>query len=146
MRIEYAFQFIFRLLNHVSYSEEECRTKHVFPSSSFYVQLRNDAVMANIFFINQLLQIWFKGWRREEIEKIDASKSGPERKAALVGLLEQESYLIASIERHRIKASKENKESNIKKFLDKVSKWINFIYPLIWVGTWKRRRRRWQME
>ena len=60
------------------------------------------------------------GWRREEIAKIDASKSGPERKAALVGLLEQESYLIASIERHRIKANKENKEHSIKKFLDKV--------------------------
>ena len=60
------------------------------------------------------------GWRREEIEKIDTSKSGPERKAALVGLLEQESYLIASIEKHRIKANKENKENSIKKFLDKV--------------------------
>ena len=59
------------------------------------------------------------GWRREEIEKIDTSKSGPERKAALVGLLEQESYLIASIEKHRIKANKENKENGIKTFLDK---------------------------
>ena len=66
------------------------------------------------------MDFFCKGWRREEIEKIDIAHSGPERKAALVGLLEQESYLIASIERHKIKANKENKESSIKQFLHKV--------------------------
>ena len=69
----------------------------------------------------------FPGWRREEIEKIDSTRAGPERKAALVGLLEQESYLIASIERHRIKANKENKESSIKKFLDTVRSLCMYI-------------------
>ncbi len=69
------------------------------------------------------------GWRREEVAKIDEAHSGPERKAALVGLLEQESYLIASIERHRIKANHENKESSIKKFLDTVRlSFVQYIF------------------
>ena len=63
---------------------------------------------------------FFTEWRLEEIQKINETRSGPERKAALVGLLEQESYLIGSIERHRIKANKTNKDEHVNKFLDKV--------------------------
>ena len=46
--------------------------------------------------------------------------SGPERKAALACLLEQEAYLIASIGRHKTKADVENKEKRNKQFLNKV--------------------------
>ena len=52
--------------------------------------------------------------------RIDELYSGPERKAALVGLLEQEAYLIASIDRHRLAADEENKDKRIKGFLNKV--------------------------
>lgn len=51
---------------------------------------------------------------------IDELHSGPERKAALVGLLEQEAYLIASIDRHKLVADEENKDKRIKNFLNKV--------------------------
>ena len=52
--------------------------------------------------------------------RIDELYSGPERKAALVGLLEQEAYLIASIDRHKLVADDENKDKRIKNFLNKV--------------------------
>lgn len=61
------------------------------------------------------------GWRREETERINEMHSGPERKAALIGLLEQESYLIQSIERHRLNADQENSDKKIRAFLNKVS-------------------------
>ena len=59
-------------------------------------------------------------WRNEEMALIDELHSGPERKAALVGLLEQEAYLIASIDRHKLVADEENKDKRIKNFLNKV--------------------------
>ena len=59
-------------------------------------------------------------WRREELQRIDETTSGPERKAALCALLEQEAQLIASIGRHKIAAGEKNKEQDIKNFLDKV--------------------------
>eukprot|EP00794_Sanderia_malayensis_P007339 gene7339-8159_t len=85
-----------------------------------------------------LLYAALERWRREEIEKINEVHSGPERKAALVGLLEQESYLIASIERHRIKANNENKEKGIKQFLDKAAspkKWKTYDGTMMEVDT-----------
>lgn len=51
---------------------------------------------------------------------IDELYSGPERKAALVGLLEQEAYLIASIDRHKLSADEENRDKRVKNFLNKV--------------------------
>ena len=60
-------------------------------------------------------------WRQEELSRINATTSGPERKAALCALLEQEAQLIASIGRHRLEAGKQNKEDQMKKFLDAVS-------------------------
>ena len=59
-------------------------------------------------------------WRNEEMALIDELYSGPERKAALVGLLEQEAYLISSIDRHKLVADEENKDKRIKNFLNKV--------------------------
>ena len=59
-------------------------------------------------------------WKKEETEKINESMSGPERKAALACLLEQEAYLIASIGRHKLRAGAENKEKRDKQFLNKV--------------------------
>ena len=59
------------------------------------------------------------------MERINANHSGPERKAALVGLLEQETYLIQSIERHRINADQINEEEFIMKTLEKVKLFID---------------------
>lgn len=59
-------------------------------------------------------------WRNEEMALIDELYAGPERKAALVGLLEQEAYLIASIDRHKLAADEENREKRVKNFLNKV--------------------------
>ena len=54
------------------------------------------------------------------MERINTNHSGAERKAALVGLLEQETYLIQSIERHRINADQINEEEFIMRTLEKV--------------------------
>ena len=62
----------------------------------------------------------FQEWRNEEMALIDELYSGPERKAALVGLLEQEAHLIASIDRHKLVADEENKGNRINSFLNKV--------------------------
>ncbi|XP_072050656.1 IQ motif and ubiquitin-like domain-containing protein [Amphiura filiformis] len=60
-------------------------------------------------------------WRQEELETINASLSGPKRKAALCHLLDQETQLIASIGRHKLEADTENKQRAIQKFLDKAA-------------------------
>jgi hypothetical protein len=52
--------------------------------------------------------------------KINASKTGAARKAALAMLVDQEAELIATIERFKIEASKENREKNIQYLLEKV--------------------------
>ena len=62
-------------------------------------------------------------WRLEELRQIDAELDGPERKAALCALLDQEAQLIASIGRHKLEASKDSKEKNIERFLGKVRCW-----------------------
>ncbi|XP_030405003.1 IQ and ubiquitin-like domain-containing protein isoform X2 [Gopherus evgoodei] len=58
-------------------------------------------------------------WRQEEIERINSTFAGAERKAALCALLEQETQLIASIGRHRLNADEENQQKAILFFLDK---------------------------
>ena len=60
-------------------------------------------------------------WRQDELHRINETTAGPERKAALCALLEQEAQLIASIGRHKITAGQENKEEATKRFLDTVS-------------------------
>lgn len=61
-------------------------------------------------------------WRLEELGHINDEFTGPERKAALCALLEQETQLIGSIDRRKIDAYKEGKDKKIMHFLDKVGK------------------------
>ncbi|NXL89633.1 IQUB protein, partial [Alectura lathami] len=58
-------------------------------------------------------------WRQEETEQINRTLTGAERKAALCGLLEEETQLIASIGRHKLNADEENQQKAVLRFLDK---------------------------
>ncbi|XP_069759481.1 IQ motif and ubiquitin-like domain-containing protein isoform X2 [Narcine bancroftii] len=58
-------------------------------------------------------------WKQEELSNINHTLTGPERKAALYTLLEQEAKLIASIGRHRIDAAKETGPKLIQNLLNK---------------------------
>ncbi|XP_070611537.1 IQ motif and ubiquitin-like domain-containing protein [Erythrolamprus reginae] len=58
-------------------------------------------------------------WRQEELEGINNTFTGPERKAALCGLLEKETQLIACIGRHKLEAMEDNHEKAILSFLEK---------------------------
>ncbi|XP_042648465.1 IQ and ubiquitin-like domain-containing protein isoform X1 [Tyto alba] len=58
-------------------------------------------------------------WRQEETEWINRTLTGAERKAALCGLLEKETQLIASIGRHKLNVDEENQQKAILRFLDK---------------------------
>ncbi|KAM6436482.1 IQ motif and ubiquitin-like domain-containing protein isoform 2-T4 [Liasis olivaceus] len=58
-------------------------------------------------------------WRLEELERINSTFTGAERKAALCGLLEKETQLIASIGRQKLNAVEENQEKAILSFLEK---------------------------
>lgn len=64
-------------------------------------------------------------WRLEELERINSTFSGAERKAALCALLEKEAQLIASIGRHKINADELNQQQAIMAFLEKVSEIIS---------------------
>ena len=66
-------------------------------------------------------------WRQEELEEIEKTTTGPERKAALCGLLEKEAELIAGIGQHRLSAGREAQEKAVERFLDAVSR-IHSIY------------------
>lgn len=68
----------------------------------------------------EILYSALEKWRLEELAKINASKTGAARKAALAMLVDQEAELIATIERYKIEASKENKEKQIQQLLDRV--------------------------
>ncbi|XP_077981682.1 IQ motif and ubiquitin-like domain-containing protein [Glandiceps talaboti] len=68
-------------------------------------------------------------WRQEELEVIDSTMTGAQRKAALCHLLDQETQLIAAIGRHKIEAGTENKQKRIQRFLDKCAapkKWKSY--------------------
>ncbi|XP_048463351.1 IQ and ubiquitin-like domain-containing protein isoform X2 [Rhincodon typus] len=58
-------------------------------------------------------------WKQEELSNINRTLTGPERKAALYTLLEQEAQLIASISRHKIDAAKETGPKLIQNLLNK---------------------------
>ena len=60
-------------------------------------------------------------WRQEELERINSTTSGAERKAALCALLEKEAELIAGIGQHRSVAGREASERTVERFLDAVS-------------------------
>lgn len=74
----------------------------------------------------EILYAALEKWKNEELIKINASKTGAARKAALALLLDQEAELIATIERYKIEATKENKEKEIQKLLDHVIIQIKF--------------------
>jgi hypothetical protein len=59
-------------------------------------------------------------WRLEEMNTINETLTGAERKAALCQLLDQETQLIASIGRHKLEADGEQKQKHVQGFLDKV--------------------------
>ena len=61
------------------------------------------------------------------MEEIEKTTTGPERKAALCGLLEKEAELIAGIGQHRLSAGREAQEKAVERFLDAVSR-IHSIY------------------
>eukprot|EP00731_Ephydatia_muelleri_P008636 Em0004g974a len=68
-------------------------------------------------------------WRQDELKHINSSTSGPERKAALCELLEKEAELIASIGRHKNAAHENNREGEMKAFLEKTAapkRWYAF--------------------
>ena len=56
------------------------------------------------------------------MEEIEKTTTGPERKAALCGLLEKEAELIAGIGQHRLSAGREAQEKAVERFLDAVSR------------------------
>jgi IQ and ubiquitin-like domain-containing protein len=68
----------------------------------------------------EILYSALEKWRFEELTKINATKTGASRKAALAMLVDQEAELIATIERYKIEANKENKEKRIQFLLEKV--------------------------
>jgi IQ and ubiquitin-like domain-containing protein len=72
----------------------------------------------------EILYATLERWRLEEIEKINATKTGASRKAALAMLVDQEAELIATIERYKYNASQENKQKQMQFFLDKVSRYL----------------------
>ncbi|XP_043944700.1 IQ and ubiquitin-like domain-containing protein [Protopterus annectens] len=68
-------------------------------------------------------------WRLEEVERINDTLQGAERKAALCALLEQETQLIASIGRHKLDADIENGVKQVMALLNKCAepkKWKAF--------------------
>ncbi|XP_063783249.1 IQ and ubiquitin-like domain-containing protein isoform X2 [Pseudophryne corroboree] len=68
-------------------------------------------------------------WRKEEVERINQTYTGAERKAALCGLLDQETQMISSIGRHKINAGEENHVKVIQSLLNKCcepKKWKAF--------------------
>ncbi len=69
-------------------------------------------------------------WRQDELNRINQTTSGAERKAALCMLLEQETHLIASIGRHKIVANEKGKEIGIKNFLEAVRKQHTYVHVL----------------
>lgn len=74
----------------------------------------------------EILYSALEKWRFEELSKINATKTGAARKAALAMLVDQEAELIGTIERYKIEASKENKEKQIQQLLERMAR------PKIW--------------
>ena len=60
-------------------------------------------------------------WRLEELERINSTLTGAERKAALCMLLDQETQLLAAIDRHKLETGVDNKQQRIQDFLEKVN-------------------------
>ncbi|KAK7499622.1 hypothetical protein BaRGS_00009274, partial [Batillaria attramentaria] len=68
-------------------------------------------------------------WRLEELERINTTLTGAERKAALCMLLDQETQLLAAIDRHKLETGTDNRQQRIQDFLNKAAapkKWRGF--------------------
>ncbi|KAG2460133.1 IQUB protein, partial [Polypterus senegalus] len=77
-------------------------------------------------------------WRQEEMDRINATLTGTDRKAALCVLLEQESQIIACIGRHKLTAGDENVKKSVKAFLEKcaaIKKWKRFDGKIVEMDT-----------
>jgi hypothetical protein len=77
----------------------------------------------------ELLYHALEVWRREELERINSTTTGPERKAALCALLEREAELIAGISQHRTVAGTAAQEKAVERFLDATAapkRWIAY--------------------
>ncbi|PAA68246.1 hypothetical protein BOX15_Mlig014514g1, partial [Macrostomum lignano] len=86
----------------------------------------------------ELLYSTLEQWRREELDRINATLTGAERKAALCQLLDQETELIAAVDRHQLDSSKENKEKAVQSLLKKAAapkKWRNGEGKLLEMDT-----------
>ncbi len=68
----------------------------------------------------EILYSSLEKWRNEELLRINATKTGAARKAALAMIVDQETELIATIERYKTEASKGNREKQIQLLLEKV--------------------------
>ncbi|XP_028668407.2 IQ and ubiquitin-like domain-containing protein [Erpetoichthys calabaricus] len=85
-----------------------------------------------------LLYTALEKWRKEETDRINATLTGAERKAALCALLDQEAQLIASIGRHKLNADEENNKKSVQAFLDKCAeskKWKSFDGKMVEMDT-----------
>ena len=89
------------------------------------------ALESKILILNKVICSFSLVWRQDELERINSTTSGPERKAALCMLLEQEANLIASVGQHKIIADEENQEKQIRNFLNAVSLEYNFNSKLL---------------
>ncbi|GFO15604.1 Iq and ubiquitin-like domain-containing protein [Plakobranchus ocellatus] len=77
-------------------------------------------------------------WRQEEMERINSTLEGAERKAALCMLLEQETELLSAIERHKNEANLDNRDKRIMQFLEKAAapkKWQGHDGKLTYMDT-----------
>ncbi|XP_028813606.1 IQ and ubiquitin-like domain-containing protein [Denticeps clupeoides] len=66
-----------------------------------------------------LLYNALESWRKEQQERINATLTGPELKAALCELQEQEAQFIAAIDRHHTAAREKSHSRAVQDFLDK---------------------------
>ncbi|CAL1532090.1 unnamed protein product [Lymnaea stagnalis] len=77
-------------------------------------------------------------WRVEEMERINSTLTGAERKAAICMLLDQETELLSAIERHKNEANLENRDKRIMAFLEKAAapkKWAGHDGKLTFMDT-----------
>ncbi|KAJ7997673.1 hypothetical protein DPEC_G00214580 [Dallia pectoralis] len=66
-----------------------------------------------------LLYSALEKWKRDELEQINGTLEGADRKAALCRLLDRETQLIASIGRHEKAAGERNHDKAVQMFLEK---------------------------
>lgn len=86
---------------------------------TFVISVLFSKIFVVIIFIQYIYSISLD-WRKEEMERINTTLSGADRKAALCALLEQETMYIASIESHHRAAREKTQGKAVQAFLNKV--------------------------